>query len=438
MAQTEQRDSFHSKRGFILSCVGSAVGIGAIWLFPYRVGEFGGAVFLIPFMVFTVLLGLTGVIAEMAFGRSMKTGPVGAFRNGLLQRGKKWGKWLGFIPVLGSFGLGMGYAVVVGWFLKYTIQAFMGTAIYNNDSTAFFGQIAGDFGSLSWHLIVSAAILLVLFGGILNGIEKLNKILMPIFFAIFVFLVVWVAFLPGAVDGYAFLLTPNWDMLLEPKIWIFALGQAFFALSLAGSGTLVYGSYLGENVDVFYVAKYVVIFDILAAVLSVLIIIPAVFSFGMEPAAGPPLMFMVMPEIFKQIPFGSWLAGIFFLAILFAGVTSLVNLYETPIEALQKEFGLSRKMAVFVVVGSAFVLGLFLENGDKLGLWMDIISVYVIPLGALIAGVIFFWVCKPAFIREQLQLGHGKPVSEAYIALGKYLFCGLTALVYLIEIIRNI
>lgn len=438
MAQMEQRDSFKSRFGFILSCVGSAVGIGAIWLFPYRVGEFGGAVFLIPFMLFTILLGLTGVIAEMAFGRSVKTGPIGAFRKGLQQRNIEWGKWLGFIPVLGSFGLAMGYAVVVGWFLKYTIQAFTGAAIYNEDSTAFFLQIAGNFGSFNWHLFVSAAILLVLCGGILNGIEKLNKILMPVFFAIFLFLVVRVAFLPGAGEGYKFLLSPNWDMLLNPKIWIFALGQAFFALSLAGSGTIVYGSYLSEKVDVFYVAKYVVFFDIIAAILSVLIIIPAVFSFGMEPAAGPPLMFMVMPEIFKQIPFGSVLAGIFFLAILFAGVTSLVNLYETPIEALQKEFGLSRKAAVAVVVSAGFIIGITFENGDMLGMWMDIISIYVIPLGALISGVIFFWVCKPAFIREQLQLGHDKPVSEAYIALGRYLFCGLTALVYCIEIIRNL
>ena len=261
---------------------------------------------------------------------------------------------------------------------------------------------------------------------------------MPVFFAIFLFLVVRVAFLPGADEGYKFLLSPNWNMLLEPKIWIFALGQAFFALSLAGSGTIVYGSYLSEKVDVFYVAKYVVFFDIAAAILSVLIIIPAVFSFGMEPAAGPPLMFMVMPEIFKQIPFGSILAGIFFLAILFAGVTSLVNLYETPIEALQKEFGLSRRLAVTIVVCAGFVVGLVFENGDMLGMWMDIISVYIIPLGALISGVIFFWVCKLAFIREQLQLGHDKPVSEAYIALGRYLFCGLTALVYCIEIIRNL
>lgn len=265
--------------------------------------------------------------------------------------------------------------------MKYTIQAFTGAAIYNGDSTAFFVQIAGNLGSFSWHLIVSAAILAVLCGGILNGIEKLNKILMPVFFAIFLFLVARVAFLPGAGEGYKFLLSPNWNMLLEPKIWIFALGQAFFALSLAGSGTIVYGSYLSEKVDVFYVAKYVVFFDIAAAILSVLIIIPAVFSFGMEPAAGPPLMFMVMPEIFKQIPFGSILAGIFFLAILFAGVTSLVNLYETPIEALQKEFGLSRRLAVTIVVCAGFVIGLVFENGDMLGMWMDIISVYIIPLG---------------------------------------------------------
>ena len=149
-------------------------------------------------------------------------------------------------------------------------------------------------------------------------------------------------------------------------------------------------------------------------------------------------MFMVMPEIFKQIPLGSILAGIFFLAILFAGITSLVNLFETPIEALQKEFGLSRKMAVFIIVTIAFLLGIFLENGEYLGKWMDIVSIYIIPLGALIAAVIFFWVCKPDFIREQLQLGHDKPVSELYIMLGKYVFCGLTAIVYLIEIIRNL
>lgn len=154
----------------------------------------------------------------------------------------------------------------------------------------------------------------------------------------------------------------------------------------------------------FYVAKYVVLFDIAAAVLAVLIIIPAVFSFGMEPAAGPPLMFMVMPEIFKQIPLGSVLAGIFFLAILFAGLTSLVNLFETPIEALQNEFRLSRKSAVSIVVSAGFVLGIFLENGETLGLWMDIVSIYIIPLGALIAGVIFFWVCKPEFIRGNCSL----------------------------------
>ncbi len=434
----EQRDSFRTRLGFILSCVGSAVGIGAIWLFPYRVGEFGGAVFLIPFILFTVLLGFTGVIAEMTFGRAMKTGPLGAFKKGLEQRNKHFGKLLGIIPVLGSFGIAMGYAVVVGWFLKYTLQSFTGAAIYNNDSTTFFVQIAGNYGSLIWHCISSLALLLILFGGIQNGIEKINKIMMPIFFAIFLFLVIRVAFLPNAFEGYKFLFQPQWDKLLDPKIWIFALGQAFFALSLAGSGTLVYGSYLQDNVDIFNAAFYVVIFDIVAAILSMLIIIPAVFSFNMQPTSGPPLMFMVMPEIFKQIPFGSILAGIFFLAILFAGITSLVNLFETPIEALQKEFGLSRKLAVFIIVTISFGLGIFLENGEYLGKWMDIVSVYIIPLGALIAAVIFFWICKPHFIREQLQLGHNKPVSELYIMLGKYVFCGLTAIVYLIEIIRNL
>lgn len=263
-----RRDTWATHTGFILACVGSAVGMANIWLFPYRVAQLGGAAFLIPYLIFVALLGFTGVIGEMSFGRAMGAGPMGAFGRAMEMRGvrhgERIGKIIGLIPTLGSLAIAIGYAVVLGWACNYFVASLDGELMAQTDMGAFFGAIASDFGNVGFHLLGLALTFGIMILGISRGIEKVNKVLMPTFFVLFVIIAIRVATLPGAAAGYEYLLVPRWEALLNPTTWVYALGQAFFSLSLAGCGTLVYGSYLKRDVDVVDAAKNVAIFDTIA------------------------------------------------------------------------------------------------------------------------------------------------------------------------------
>lgn len=432
------RDSFTSRTAFIVACIGSAVGLSGIWLFPYRVAEMGGAAFLIPYLICIVLLGLTGVIGEMAFGRAMGSGPMGAFSKALAMRGvphaNAIGKAIGFIPTIGALGIAIGYTVVLGWFLKYLVASATGSLLAQPDMTTYFGGLASDFGSLGWHVAALAITLAIMVLGISRGIEVLNKVMMPLFFALFVIMAIRVAFLPGALDGYRYLFVPDWGALFDPKTWVYALGQAFFGLSLAGGGTLVYGSYLKRNVDVVGSAKNVAFFSTLAAMVAALVVVPAMFAFGVNPQSGPPLMFITLPQVFQEMPAGGLFCFAFFLAAACAAITSLVNLFEPPIEALQAQARLPRWAAVLVVAAIAIGIGAFIESGDAVGAWMDAVSIYVIPLGALIAAIMFFWVCPKGFAKEQAQLGRKKPLGAWFEPMARYVFVGVTAVVLVLGI----
>lgn len=440
MNQNKQsgRDQFRSAMGFIIACIGSAVGMANIWMFPYRTGKFGGAAFLIPYFIFVVFLGFSGVIGEMALGRSMKTGPLGAFaRAGEMrfgEKGRKIGRIIGMIPVLGSLGIAIGYSVVVGWVLRYVFSALTGELAAISDLGAYFGALTSNFGSVGWHMAGLAITFLIMLFGITGGIEKVNKIMMPVFFLFFTILLLRVAVLPGAADGYRYLFVPQWDKLGNINTWVYALGQAFFSLSLAGSGTVVYGSYLSDDTDIVKCAKNVAIFDTLAALLAGMVVIPAVFAFGLDVASGPPLMFITLPAVFQQMPFGRLFAFIFFIAVLFAAITSLMNLFETPIEALQQQFGLSRKAAVGIVAVFSAAVSVFIEEGNAVSNWMDVISIYIIPLGALLAGIMFFWVCPKGFAKEQAELGSPKKLGRWFEPVTKYVFVGITLVVYVLGI----
>ena len=434
--QKSERDSFNSRIGFVLACIGSAIGMGNIWLFPYRVGQYGGAAFLIPYFIFIAVIGFTGVIGEMSFGRAMGTGPLGAFRKASQMRGGNWGEWIGMIPVVGSLGIAIGYSVVVGWILRFFAGSVTGSAL-SGEAESYFGALASNFGSVPWHIIGLAIVFICMAYGISTGIEKLNKIMIPAFFLLFIIMAVRIFMLENAKDGIIYMLKPNWDILAQPQTWVYALGQAFFSLSLAGSGTIVYGSYLKKTEDVVKSAKNVALFDTLASLLAVFVIIPAVFAFGLNPASGPPLMFITMPKVFQMMPMGSIFAIIFFLAVFCAAVTSLVNLFETPVEALQEKFGLSRKKAVAVIAVIATVVGVCIESGDSVSVWMDIVSIYIIPLGALLAAIMLFWVCGSKFAREQAQMGRQKVIGKWFEPMTKYVFVGLTLFVYIMGIFYN-
>lgn len=433
-AHKSKREQFVSQRGFILACIGSAVGMGNIWLFPFRAGQFGGAAFLIPYVIFISLIGYTGIVEEMCLGRAMRTGPHGAFLKATQMRGNNAGAAIGWIPVIGSLGIAIGYTVVVGWIIRFTVGAVSGSMLAAEQSGAYFGSIAGRFASVPWHGLAIAGCFAIMAAGVSAGIEKVNKVMMPAFFALFLLLAVRVATLPEAAAGYAFLFKPDWNALANVKTWVYALGQAFFSLSLAGSGTVVYGSYLKDTDDAPFSAGCTAVFDTIAALLAAAVIIPAVFVYNLEPTAGPPLMFITMPIIFKEMPAGTLFSIIFFIAVLFAGITSLINLYETPVEMLQQKCKFSRKWALVVTLGIGFTVGLFIEDGAVLGLWMDIISIYIIPLGALLAGIMFFWVCGKAFVVTEVSKGRLRPIGSIYAVHGKYLYCGITVIIYVLGI----
>lgn len=429
-----KRDTFKNRFGFILACIGSAVGMGNIWMFPYRVGECGGAAFLIPYFIFVFVLGFAGVAGEMAFGRAMGAGSIGSFRKAAEMRGQKWGGFVGLIPTVASLGIAIGYSVVVGWILKFLSGGITGE-VMKVQSEEYFGGIASNFGSIPWHMLALAITFVIMVFGVSKGIEKVNKFMMPLFFGLFLILAIRVFFLEGSSEGYQFLLKPDWSMLAEPKTWVYALGQAFFSLSLAGCGTIVYGSYLKKEEDIISCARNVAIFDTLAALLAAFVILPAVFAFGMDPSAGPPLMFITMPKVFQQMPAGNVFCIIFFVAVFFAAITSLINLFETPVEAVQEKFHVSRTAAVLIVACVAVPIGILIEGGDTVSSWMDLFSIYLTPVGALLAAIMFFWVCPKGFAREQVQLGRAKRIGKWFEPMTKYVFVGLTIAVCVLGIL---
>ena len=426
---------FKSGLGFVLACVGSAVGMGNIWMFPYRLGQYGGGAFFIPYLFFVVLFGLVGLSAEFAIGRLAGTGTLGAYEYCWNRIGKgRLGYWLGWIPLLGSLGIAIGYAIIVGWVVRSLAGSLTGELLWG-DAAEFFAQGTGEFGSAGWHTLVVAISAAILMFGATKGIEKINKVLMPAFFLLFAILAVRVAFLPGAAEGYRFLLQPDWQDLLDPYTWVMAMGQAFFSLSITGSGMIVYGTYLSKKEDIPKASMRTALFDTLAAVLAALAIMPAVFAFGIEPNSGPPLMFITLPEVFRQMPMGQLFAVLFFLSVIFAGVTSLINMFEAVSESLQTRFGLGRKTAVSLCAVLALAVGLFLEPEARVGAWMDFITILVVPFGAVLGAVSVYYVLGWKRIKEEMELGRQKPLSPAFGALAKYLYVPLSALVFVLGIL---
>ncbi|GHU58267.1 sodium-dependent transporter [Clostridia bacterium] len=429
---TAKRDSFNSRIGFILACVGSAVGMGNIWMFPQRFAR-GGGVFLILYIVFALLIAGTGVICEMTFGRGTRAGPVGAFRAAVASRGGsgKLGGILGTVPVAGSLAMAIGYSVVVGWILKYTFAALSNTltTIPDENLGAFFGETARGFGNNICLWLGIGTALFILIAGVGGGIEKINKVMMPLFFALFLFLGIFAATLPGTGAGYAQLFHINPADFANPVIWISALGQAFFSLSIAGNGTLIYGSYLSKKENIPSSAINVAVFDTIAGVLAALVIVPALAAFGANPAdsanTGPGLMFVALPALFKSQMgvFGPYIAIVFFVAVMFAGITSLINMYEAPIATLQEKLKLTRVKSCIIIGGFALTVSTLIQG--IVGEWMDYVSVFVCPLGAGMAGIMLYWVFGKKWTEKQIQTGMRKPLPKFLYPLGKYVYCAV-------------
>lgn len=421
---------FGSRWGFILSAVGSAVGMANVWGFPAKMGANGGGAFLVAYLIFVALFSVVGLSAEYAIGRRSRTGTLGSYRNAWESRSPKLGKvggLVGWLPLAGSMCIAIGYAVIIAYVLKAFFQSVTGELMHVDTAQWFDSFSTNDYSVVPFHIIVVVGTLLTLLLGA-KSIEKSNKVMMPVFFIIFLVLAVRVAFLPGAAEGYKFMFTPDWSALKDPMVWIWAMGQAFFSLSVTGSGMIVYGAYLDEKEDVVHVAVRTAVFDTIAALVAALVIIPACFAYNLDVGAGPSLLFVTLPRILQDVPFGGLFAIILYTAMVFAGVSSLQNMFEAVGESLLHRFPRLRRWVVLMLLCVICLgIGLHMEPIFKWGPWMDIVSIYIIPIGATLGAVSWFWIMKKEDLLSEINKGTAKPHRAFWYNLGKfpYVFCAV-------------
>jgi NSS family neurotransmitter:Na+ symporter len=429
------REGFTSKFGFIMSCIGSALGLGNIWMFSYKLGAYGGAAFLIPYFLFVFILSTTGLITEFTFGRYFKAGSYIGINTLFKKRNLKSGKIIGLLPPLGITGIFIFYCIVVGWVLKYFALSITGK-ISTIDTQTYFSNFSGTSSSIPWFLFAVVITLLIVISGVAKGIERLNKIVLPILFVIFIFLMFKSLSLEGAMEGVRYLVIPRWEVLLNAKTWIMALGQAFFTVSLTGCGMVVYGSYINKDFDIPTSSLQTAIFDTLAALLASFIIIPAVFAFNIAPDSGPSLLFITVPKVFQSMPYSSVISSLFFLSIIFAAISSSVSMLEGPVETLLSATNLTRKKATILVSVVCFLLGLPLAvNIGMFGQFADFITIVLSPIGVLIVAICFFYLFDKKTLLKAVNQGSKHPVGLWFVPLGKYVFVTTTILVIVLGLI---
>ncbi|MBS7457544.1 sodium-dependent transporter [Coralloluteibacterium stylophorae] len=405
-----------SRLGFILAAAGSAVGLGAIWKFPYVAGQNGGGAFLLLTFALIFSLGLCLLLVEMAIGRAAQRGALRAFAA----LGPRGWSLLGWWGVVGGFVLFSFYSVVGGWTLAYVLKAFDGSIVTTDGER--LGAIFGAFTADPVHSVAALAAfvgltLAVVLGGVQKGIEAASKVLMPLLFLLMLVLIVRGLTLPGAAQGLRSFLAPDFGAL-HAAVVIDALGLALFSLSTGIGAMLVYGSYVGPEIDLPRSAAWVVALTTLASVLGGLMVLPPVFALGMSPAQGPGLSYMVMPAVFAFLPAGQVFAVLFFVLLAVAALTSSISMLELVAASLGDRFGWRRgpvSIAVAVLVllaGTPAALSFGIWNGWRIGgrtLFeaMDyLVSNIMLPLGG--AGIALFacWVAWPQ-VRRALGAAEG-------------------------------
>ena len=441
MSHQKNTKSFASRWGFVLASVGSAVGMANVWGFPNKMGSNGGGAFLLIYLLFIFIFSYVGLPTEFAMGRRAATGTLGAYENAWATRGEKSGRLgglLGWLPLAGSLCIAIGYAVIVTYILKALVDSLAGT-LMTADAAAWFGAFSSTpFSVVPYHVIVVFGTLLTLFFGA-HSIERTNKIMMPLFFLIFLILAIRVAFLPGVAEGYRFMFTPRWEALRDPMIWIWAMGQAFFSLSVTGSGMIVYGAYLSKEEDVVGVSQHTAFFDTVAALVAALVIIPACFSYHLDVGAGPSLLFVTLPTILQDIPFGRLFAVILYLAMIFAGVSSLQNMFEAVAESLLHKFPkLGRTTVLLILCVLCLGFGLAMEPISKWGPWMDLVSIYIIPIGATLGAISWFYVMKKDELLHAVNTGGSKQRGALWYAIGRYVYVPFAVILCCVALFRHV
>lgn len=361
----DKRETFTSGLAVFFATLGSAVGLGNIWKFPYLTGEYGGGAFLLVYLICIVFVGLPVMVSEFYVGRKTRKNAVGAF--GSLKSGSA-SKSIGFLGVLASMIIMFYYSDVAGWVYSYVFRALKGDFAGVTADTAkatFGGSVVGPVSPIVWQAIVLLVVATVLIAGVKKGIERITKTLMPLLFILILVCDVRAMTLPGAGAGLKFLFNVDFSKLTAAGM-LTALGLAFFKLSLGMGAMVTYGSYFTEDNNLIGTSAKVALSDTVVSLLAGIAIFPAVFSFGMEPGAGPGLLFMTIPLVFSKIPFGNVLLVAFFILTSIAATTAMISLVEVTSAYFKEERGMSRKKAVITTVLIIFVVGILATlSADK-------------------------------------------------------------------------
>ncbi|MEG0253152.1 MAG: sodium-dependent transporter [Muribaculaceae bacterium] len=409
----KERALFATKIGVVATTVGSAVGLGNIWRFPYETGTHGGGAFIIIYILCVFAIGIPVMCSEFVMGRSTHRNVRGAFK--MLSPKGSW-HWMSYLGIVASLMILSFYSVVAGWTLEYLYQSVMGTFESNSaeDFTCQFNEFSmSPWRPVVWTLIFLGLNFIVLRRGVQKGIERLSNILMPLLFIILIIFAVNSLLLPQAQKGLEFLFNPDFSKI-TPKVVLGAMGQAFFSLSLGLSGLLTYSSYFSNDTPLVRSAVIVAVLDTAVAILAGIIIFPAVFSFGAEPTAGPKLVFEVLPNIFQQMP-GAYIWSImFFVLLFFASITSTISMSEISIAFFMEEGKMSRNKATILNTGIAVIFGVLCALsfgvlsdckifGKTLFEFFDYTSSNILlPLGGMAFSIFVGWFMNKKIVNSQL------------------------------------
>ena len=403
-----KRSTFGSKFGMLAAAVGSAVGLGNIWKFPYLAGENGGGAFIIVYLLCVLFLGVPALLSELSLGYIGRSNGIGAMRN---ITGNNCWSIIGILGFVGAFAILGFYFVVAGWSLEFVFQSVMGSFAGQSDDV-----IAQNFDTFRfdtwrpylWTIVFVVLTAIVLYAGVEKGIEKWSKVLMPILFFILVYLCGYAIFLPNSEVGYRFYFDFDFSKI-NADVVIAALGQSFFSLSLGMGAIMIYGSYIEDGTNLAKTSIQIALLDTLVAVLAGLVVFPAVFSFGIDPAAGPQLVFITLPTVFAQMTGGYFFSILFFLLVAVAALTSTISIMEVQTATIAEEFKMNRKVAlgvmsvIMVVIGCMCSYSLIpIEGGNELAFFgvslfdvFDILTSYVIlPIGGLLILLFLGWFYK--------------------------------------------
>jgi len=411
------REAWGSKLGFILAAAGSAVGLGNIWKFPYIAGENGGAAFVFIYLLCIAIIGFPVLISEILIGRTTQRNPVGAFAA--LSGSKMWLS-VGFLGVAAGFMILSFYSVIGGWTMGYVVETIRGNLSHfssPDEAGVLFGTLVENpFWSIGFHTLFFAATMFIVIRGVQGGIERSSKIMMPILLSILVILIIRGVTMEGASKGLAFLWVPDWSKINGSSVLV-ALGHAFFTLSLGMGAMLTYGSYMSKKDSVVSAAFQVVVLDTAIALMAGVAIFTAVFASGLDPAAGPGLIFQTLPAVFSGMVGGVFFSFLFFLLLAIAALTSAISLLEVVVAYFVDEKAWNRRNAVLTFGGSIYLLGIpsalsfnILADYTFMGkTFFDIVdylaSNVLLPFGGLMIAIFVGWIWSRTAVMEAVKEG---------------------------------